>query len=120
MRTLLPLALLLFGACASETGPREVMGVQCVHDLTYETFADGFVRNNCRGCHSAELTGDARHDAPRRMNFDSLEDIREHEDRILARATGSEADMPPAGGPSHAERALFQEWLLCGTRSELE
>ncbi len=92
--------------------------VMCVHDVTYASFADGFVRNNCRGCHSSALTGAARHRAPVRVNFDTLDDLRMHADRVIIRATGPEADMPPAGGPSDEERRLFEEWLHCGMRAE--
>lgn len=114
-------ALLLAGACGSVEPLRPGNSTpECVHDLTYEGFADGFVRNNCRGCHAEALTGEARHGAPRRVSFDSVEDVRAHREDILAIAVGDNPEMPPAGGPSDAERRLFHEWLVCGMVSETD
>ncbi len=83
--------------------------------ISWQTFADGYVRNWCRGCHSAELAGDGRHGAPVGVNFNERGDMTKHYEHIKARATGDAPTMPPAGGPSEEERALFAAWLECGT-----
>ena len=81
--------------------------------LTYESFGEAFFLDWCRGCHSADVIGDMRQDAPVDVNFDTLRDIRAYRDRIHDLA-GVRRLMPPAGGPSQAERDLLVEWLACG------
>lgn len=112
-------AVSTFAACGSkDANVPAIPEAECAHQLTYEGFADGFVRNNCRGCHGAALAGAARHGAPESINFDTLDDVRQHARRMVARASGDAPTMPPAGGPSDEERALFHEWVMCGMASE--
>lgn len=118
---LLVLGALVCLGCDDGTGPwRPPATSSCAHQLTYEGFGDGFVRNNCRGCHASQLVGVARHGAPDGVSFDTLDDVRAHAPRMLDRATGPAPSMPPAGGPSDEERQLFREWLACGAPSELD
>lgn len=81
--------------------------------LSYDSFGAPFVANWCRSCHSAGLPADMRQDAPEGMDFDSLAEIRRWS-RQIARSTGETTAMPPAGGPSSAEREMLVEWLTCG------
>lgn len=82
--------------------------------LTFDTFADGFLRNWCRGCHSSALQGPSRYGAPEGVDFNTHEDALLWRERILARATGEDATMPPVGGPNEEQRALLHEWLQAG------
>ena len=76
--------------------------------------------NYCTGCHSSELEGPARHDAPADHDFDTLDGIREvmdHIDQFAAFGPESmNANMPPYGSPkpSTEEREMLGEWLACG------
>jgi uncharacterized membrane protein len=81
--------------------------------LTYETFGAPFMTSWCRGCHSRNLPEELRQQAPPNVDFDTREDVRRFSHRVRARA-GAGRSMPPAGGPSEAERALLVEWLRCG------
>lgn len=82
--------------------------------VTYDNFADGFIRNWCRGCHSSALTGDARSGAPEGVDLGSREEVERWGDRLLERATGPSPTMPPAGGPSPMERELLRQWVNAG------
>lgn len=105
------------GACATTSegdagSSGETLGGGEESDLvTYDNFADGFVRDWCRGCHSAELGEDQRAGAPLEVNFDTEADLLEHAERMHARATGDAPTMPPAGGPSTEELELFARYL---------
>jgi uncharacterized membrane protein len=83
--------------------------------VRYDNFAEPFFLDWCRSCHSATVPGDMRQDAPVDVNFDTLGDIRDHRRRIYELA-GNRSSMPPAGGPSDAEREMLVEWLSCGAR----
>jgi len=60
--------------------------------------------------------GDQRASAPLGMNFDTLEQIRDHSDRIWTRA-GDSATPCSHGGPPASTRAELGEWLACGAPS---
>ena len=85
--------------------------------LAWESFGDPFVRSWCTGCHSEQLGHERRRGAPDDVNFNTLDDVRALSDRMWARAGDHNRTMPPAGGPGHAERELFGEWLACGAPS---
>lgn len=81
--------------------------------LTYENFGQGFFTSRCNYCHSAELS--KRKGAPENYVFDTLAEIKEHKDRIFARAAGTNDSMPPGpDDPPLAERQKLAEWLVCG------
>lgn len=84
--------------------------------LDYGNFGEPFIASWCRGCHSSELPVAMRQQAPAGVDFDDHAMTRQWAERILLRATGDQPTMPPAGGPSEAERALLVEWLACGAR----
>ncbi len=109
---LVPLgALALLGAGCEEDSARSQ---ECARSgLTYQTFGEAFLVSWCRGCHSRELPEDMRQMAPLDVNFNTLDDVRARAGRVGFLVSGSQT-MPPAGGPSMAERALMMEWLSCG------
>lgn len=84
--------------------------------LDYENFAEPFVLDWCRGCHSAAIPEGMRQKAPDTVNFDTFDDVRSWAPRIGALAASSTPEMPPAGGPTLEERRLLAEWLACGMR----
>jgi uncharacterized membrane protein len=101
-------ALAALGGCGTDTDP------DCVRSfLRYDNFGAPFMANWCRSCHSAALPADMRQQAPVEINFDSVSDVRQWQTAI-ERSTTQTALMPPAGGPSFAEREMLVEWLRCG------
>jgi uncharacterized membrane protein len=103
------LSALVAAGCGVDTEPPP-----CPETLvTYETFGAPFLISWCRGCHSSELTGAMRQRAPSGVNFNTVEDARDHAARIAVRA-GPGGTMPPVGGPSPDERMLLVEWIGCG------
>jgi hypothetical protein len=83
-------------------------------ELDYRSFGAPFMRDWCTGCHSSDLTGDARAGAPADVNFDTRDGVLMHLDRIQARAAASPPTMPPRGQPGPEERSLLADWISCG------
>jgi mono/diheme cytochrome c family protein len=81
--------------------------------VTWNSFGDGFMRENCQGCHAS--TAPDRHGAPEAYAFDTVEDAWRHAERVLARSAGADATMPPQGGVSEDDRTRLVWWLQCGT-----
>lgn len=101
------IALVASVACGSDVDPA------CrTSTVTYRSFGDGFVLDWCRGCHSAEAN--MRQAAPTSVDLDTLDEIRAQSLSIIVTTAGSGASMPPAGGPSDADREAFVEWMSCG------
>jgi uncharacterized membrane protein len=94
-------------ACGNDTDPK------CDAHLTYENFGAPFIDNWCRACHSVTLPAGMRQMAPTGMDFDTLDEVRAWSVDIDA-TSGHGSTMPPAGGPSQAERELLVQWLRCG------
>lgn len=114
------LAWLLLWALPScgheERSPAKPSADACADStVTWETFADGFFRTWCSGCHAATQVGDERHDAPEGVDFDTYTSAVALAPLIRLAATGEMAYMPPTGGVSATDRALLLEWLDCGT-----
>jgi hypothetical protein len=100
--------LAALGGCGADTDP------DCRRSfLRYDNFGAPFMANWCRSCHSAALPADMRQQAPVEINFDSLSDVRRWQ-LAIEHSTAQTAAMPPAGGPSSAERDMLVEWLRCG------
>lgn len=107
-----------------EAEPEEVergTGALCPDEqtLTWEGFGQGFMEEYCLSCHSGDLVGAARHDAPVGMDFDTVELVRAHAARIDVRSgIGPDAanrTMPNGGlQPTEQERRDLAEWLACG------
>jgi uncharacterized membrane protein len=117
------LAVLLLTACATDSespettdsGTPEMTEPGFCDDAppaTWNSFGEGFVVQHCQSCH-ATTTAD-RQGAPEAVVFDTEEDTWAWADRILARAAGDDADMPPMGGVEADERYLVEVWLTCG------
>ena len=123
MRSWLSLALFLV-ACGTDVRPRSEdvdpnspIADKCDQSyLDYGNFGAPFVLNWCRGCHSSTIPQAQRQKAPMTVNFDTLGDVQKWSERIDALAATDTPTMPPAGGPSDAERELLKEWIECGMR----
>ena len=87
-------------------------------DLVYESFGAPFMITWCNGCHAASLPEGERAQAPMGIDFDTVEDVRKHADRIWARSADHNLTMPPAGGPDEVEREMLGDWLACGAPRE--
>jgi hypothetical protein len=105
---------LVLAACSSEaTGSRSSTLCAGPAALTYEDFGRPFFLSWCTGCHASDLPESARRGAPVGLNFDDLTSVRAHRERIRERAVTART-MPPAGGPSDAQREQLAAWLECG------
>jgi uncharacterized membrane protein len=95
-------------------------GAVCPDDstLTYENFGQMFMEDYCTRCHSSELEGDARMDAPDGHDFDTIEGIwavQDHIDQMAASGPDKTNMAMPLGNPKPTleERELLGEWLAC-------
>ncbi len=112
--------LLLVGCGTADELPPAPQQEECKTSvLDWSTFGDPFFRSWCTGCHHSALPEDARSNAPAGVDFDTLDGVRVHVDRIRARAI-EQATMPPGGGPDQASLALLDEWLRCGADGTTE
>lgn len=113
--TLTLLGALGLGACGDKGGESAASGDTglCADApvIMWANFGQGFLTENCQSCHAS--TSADRHDAPEGVVFDTLDDAVAQADRILARATGEAADMPPQGGVSEEDRQKLEIWLTC-------
>ena len=98
-------------------------GATCPPDssLTYENFGGDFFSKYCTRCHSATLTGEARHSAPTGRNYDTREevqaDIGEIDEEAAAGPNSVNTGMPKdAPFPTDDERRMLGEWLACGAK----
>lgn len=87
--------------------------------LTYQNFGQSFMGTYCLRCHNSALTGNARHDAPSDINFNTVEEVRAEakdvDKQAGASATITNEEMPPDGEkPSVEDRRKLSEWLACG------
>ena len=81
---------------------------------TYENVGAPFMTTWCTACHSSDLDSQYRAGAPDTVNLDTLEDVRQWNERILARVFNQDSPMPPAGLPAEEDLLRLEEWLLCG------
>lgn len=102
--------LLLALGCTPEV---EDSACDRVPALSYDNYGEGHLNKHCTGCHSSLVPADHREGAPPGVDFDTYEGVLTWADRIVARGTGEAPTMPPGGGPSADEVALFSEWLSC-------
>ncbi|MCA9691104.1 MAG: hypothetical protein R3A51_15955 [Nannocystaceae bacterium] len=100
-------------ACDSEGGEQDELPTVDCNSVEVPSFAEMTVWNNCVGCHSSQLSGAARQDAPSEFNYDSHEaamfDPFETAEVVL------EGEMPPTGELSQADKDLINIWAQCGT-----
>ena len=71
-----------------------------------------FFERHCSFCHETGRTGDARHGAPRGLDYDDFARATSRNGATWFRV--SRYDMPPMGRvPTLSEMALLNEWLNC-------
>jgi len=99
-------------ACNSEQDDTEPLDCE-TSTLTYENYGQPYLLTWCVPCHSSELTEEERQDAPLDANYETLQGVLDHLDKIEVLAVNSD-EMPPVGGPEEEEQELFGEWILCG------
>jgi uncharacterized membrane protein len=112
----------VFSQCAPHAEDRDAAPsslvralVACPHDppLTWSSYGQLHLEKHCNGCHASLLPQEMRNGAPVGVDFDTLDAVVNWHERIVARALGDAPTMPPGGGPSATEQALFAEWLAC-------
>jgi len=114
MRRLIWLFVLDFGCDRKEPAVDSGAVSECdsgIPALNWDNFGEGFLLENCQSCHAG--SSQSRYDAPEEVTFDNKTQVWYWADRILARATGDEADMPPAGGVSDDDKQRLEWWLAC-------
>jgi len=79
--------------------------------VTWDNWGEGFLIERCQACHAS--TSENRNDAPEEVVFDTREETLAQADRILARAAGEDATMPPEGGVTDDDKFLLTVWLTC-------
>ncbi|MCA9694399.1 MAG: hypothetical protein KC636_32785 [Myxococcales bacterium] len=113
MRTPLTLTLiasfLLSAAVACSEDPP---AVDCA-TAEVPNYSEMTVWNSCIGCHSSELSGDARQNAPDAINFDNYEDAKIN--AIEAAHEVVEGEMPPGAPLGQADQDAINAWAQCGT-----
>lgn len=106
--------LLVFGwmGCGEKEADDTAVGFCADAPLvTYESFGAGFFTQECESCHAS--TSPNRLGAPESVTFDTEEEILALKDRVLERATGDSATMPPQGGVPDEDREKLEFWLRC-------
>lgn len=67
---------------------------------------------HCTSCHSTELEGADRRDAPVGYDYDTAAAARSHPNWTWAEITLGH--MPPSGALADSDQELLREWLACG------
>lgn len=81
--------------------------------LTFDSFGRGFFGSYCNSCHSGPA--EDRGGAPPEYVFNTVEQVRQHKDRIFSRSAGPNTTMPIGpDDPPRDERDKLAEWLACG------
>lgn len=87
------------GDCPPSSEAQQALGRQAMTD-------------NCLYCHSSQLTGSLRQDAPEDLNFDDLTFVRAEAAELYGEAESGA--MPPAGPMSAEQIENFRIYLACG------
>ena len=96
--------LFFFIGCAQQD-------LDCETVVSYESFGQGFIKENCQSCHSSESQN--RYGAPEGVTFDSKAQVLERIEDIYRVTLSEEADMPPSGGLFENDITLLELWLVC-------
>ncbi len=109
------LALLLLAAC-KDGGDTALEPPEEAWCGTWTSVGHPTMLTYCTTCHSSQLDGHDRNEAPRWVDLDTLGGVRLEAERVAARVEAG--DMPPGGGmpPEQAQRLL--RWLECGAPGE--
>ncbi|MEM9460783.1 MAG: hypothetical protein AAGF11_41855 [Myxococcota bacterium] len=104
------------GAEDTEGPPSAIPGRDCPPDsfVTANNFGMPLMLSHCNGCHSSALPEAMRQGAPMMVDFDTVQDVRDHAESIYTWAADDHEAMPPVGGPSAQERVWLGDWLACG------
>ena len=114
--------LLLLLACAqpdpssvadsAEAEPTWPQEIDCAQEpaVSWEGWAQGKIATHCQGCHGSGSPN--RYGAPEEVVFDTLDQVASWKERIHERTIVVQ-DMPPAGGLTDDELALFEIFLAC-------
>jgi hypothetical protein len=106
------LLLALLGACSGDKDAVAPPPPDC--SVTWDSFGEGFLKTWCTSCHSSDLPADLRYGAPVGVDFDTLLGARLWGDRLVARAVGEGATMPPAGAVPAEQQQKLADWVACG------
>jgi len=110
LRTGAGLGLLVLSLAACGEGPGDPTGSTCPDDstLTWETFGEAFVTNNCSRCHASQ-------ESPRLASQRDVQGNIDIIDRVAASGpNATNTFMPEEGEVSDADRKKLGEWLACG------
>lgn len=112
--TMFSSAVCFVAACKSNS--EDLPEVDC-KEGTIPTFAEiktGALAK-CTTCHSTQLAGTARVNAPPSVNFDTYAAAKAEAKEAASEV--NEGAMPPAGLPelSASEKDALYKWALCGT-----
>lgn len=80
------------------------------------TYNEVAIFTKCAACHSSQLMGPARREAPPDINFDSFDGADAHATKAATEAY--EGAMPPAGSGitvTEEEKQQLYRWSLCGS-----
>lgn len=87
------------GECPPDSAAQQALGRQAMTE-------------NCLYCHSSQLTGSLRQDAPEDYNFDDLAFVRAEAAELYGEA--EEGAMPPSQPMSAEQIENFRVFLACG------
>jgi hypothetical protein len=113
MMTLSVLALAV--GCGDDAEDEQLPDVDC-EDGDIPAFDEVAAFDKCTQCHSSELSGDDRMNAPEDDNWDDYEEAMEHAEEIAHEVF--EGEMPPEDSGitlTAAEEEDLYLWALCGT-----
>lgn len=109
-------------SAAGTPTPEEALSCDRSPPLTYESFGQAFMIQNCTPCHHVLLPEADRNGAPVGVDFETYGKVLSWSDRIHERTVVTET-MPPGGGLSAEDLSKFEEWLGCevaGDKAALE
>jgi uncharacterized membrane protein len=114
------LALLSVTACSSDAQEKPAStpapATSCTAPEQAPTFADleRGILVVCRECHSAAVTGDARHGAPPGMDFDTHEQFANAGDTAAYVVRYRIMPYPDGEGVTEEQRQALYDWVACG------
>ena len=108
------LACLLASGCGSDGGDETAVVGDPLCDqgyvLTWKSWGEGFFATYCDACHAADTPN--RFGATEGVTFDTLDEVRDQQDRIRVRVIEQET-MPLGGGVFEDDLELLDVFLTC-------